>query len=390
MSTAVASALGFARFAYALILPAMKISLHWTYFEAGSLNIANAVGYMIGAIATAPFARRYGTKVSFLASLTLISIFTLIPALTTQLSILLIDRAASGIFGAVALITGGALIAHANMRSPRRVATAALGIYFGGAGLGIVASGAVLPLILSRLGNSGWRLGWLVLTSFCVFALIANYYRTRSLTEPTKPSGTDENVPMKHFRPSFIAYGMFGAGYISFMTFVVAFLQQRGATQGFITLFYVVLGLSAMVSGFFWDRALGVLRQGYGLAATLFLVALGMIIPIISQNRLLVLLAAFSFGIAVMATTTAIMRIAQRNALPSSVTPILGRATFYVAAGQSLGPLVTGLLSDTATGLKLGMKVAAMVCVLAIGASLIQRDNTYTTIINSDRTSTSS
>lgn len=43
---------GFARFAYGLILPAMKSELHWTYAQSGWLNTANAMGYIIGAIVT--------------------------------------------------------------------------------------------------------------------------------------------------------------------------------------------------------------------------------------------------------------------------------------------------------------------------------------------------
>lgn len=43
---------GFARFAYGLILPAMKAELHWTYAQAGWLNTANAIGYIIGAVIT--------------------------------------------------------------------------------------------------------------------------------------------------------------------------------------------------------------------------------------------------------------------------------------------------------------------------------------------------
>ena len=43
---------GFARFAYGLILPAMKEEMGWNYAQAGWLNTANALGYIIGAILT--------------------------------------------------------------------------------------------------------------------------------------------------------------------------------------------------------------------------------------------------------------------------------------------------------------------------------------------------
>ena len=39
-------ALGLARFAYALLLPAMRTSLDWSYVQAGAMNTANAGGYL--------------------------------------------------------------------------------------------------------------------------------------------------------------------------------------------------------------------------------------------------------------------------------------------------------------------------------------------------------
>lgn len=41
----------FARFAYALVLPAMRSELHWSYAQAGWLNTANAIGYLTFVIA---------------------------------------------------------------------------------------------------------------------------------------------------------------------------------------------------------------------------------------------------------------------------------------------------------------------------------------------------
>ena len=47
------------RFAYGLLLPAMKSELAWTYAQAGWLNTANALGYIAGALLTMLLIRRY-------------------------------------------------------------------------------------------------------------------------------------------------------------------------------------------------------------------------------------------------------------------------------------------------------------------------------------------
>lgn len=46
-------ALGLARFACGLLLPAMREDLRWSLAEAGALNTANELGYLLGAAAPA-------------------------------------------------------------------------------------------------------------------------------------------------------------------------------------------------------------------------------------------------------------------------------------------------------------------------------------------------
>ena len=63
--------IGYARFAYALILPAMRTDLHWGYTAAGWLNTANAIGYFLGAVISLATIRRHGPRALFVAGLVL-------------------------------------------------------------------------------------------------------------------------------------------------------------------------------------------------------------------------------------------------------------------------------------------------------------------------------
>src|SRR3984957_12864378 len=63
--------LGLGRFAYALLLPAMRADLGWNYAQAGAINTANAAGYLIGALLAAPIAARIGDKRAFFVGLLL-------------------------------------------------------------------------------------------------------------------------------------------------------------------------------------------------------------------------------------------------------------------------------------------------------------------------------
>ena len=52
----------FARFAYALVLSAMRGELGWDYVQSGWRNTANAIGYLIGAILTRLLIRHAGNR----------------------------------------------------------------------------------------------------------------------------------------------------------------------------------------------------------------------------------------------------------------------------------------------------------------------------------------
>ena len=60
LSLAPAIGLGIGRFAYSLVLPDMRDSLHWSYSTAGFMNTVNAAGYLAGALGGAAFGRRFG------------------------------------------------------------------------------------------------------------------------------------------------------------------------------------------------------------------------------------------------------------------------------------------------------------------------------------------
>ncbi len=60
LSLAPTIGLGIGRFAYALVLPDMRDSLHWSYSAAGFMNTINAVVYLAGALLASRMIRRFG------------------------------------------------------------------------------------------------------------------------------------------------------------------------------------------------------------------------------------------------------------------------------------------------------------------------------------------
>lgn len=373
LALGVVVALGFARFAYALLLPAMRADLHWSYTTAGSLNTANAAGYLLGALLAAPLMARFGARWTFLAGMLVTGLALLGTGAHEALPWLLFTRGLAGASGALTFTAGGVLAAHAASRGRAARSGTVLSVFYAGGGLGILGTGLALPSVLDAFGESSWHVGWLGLGVLALLALpvAAGVRGDEASRPPTRASrGAAE---LRFLRPALIAYTLFAVGYIAYMTFSVALLRARGAGDFEITAFWSVLGLASMAAPWLWGGLLQRAKGGAALGVLLACCALGAGLPVLLASPLVSLASAALFGasfLSVVAATTALVR----HHLPTAAWSA-GVATFTVvfAAFQTLGPLLSGWLSDRAGGLPLGLGVSAALLLLGAGVASLQR-----------------
>ena len=170
-----ASALGLARFAYGLLVPAMRAELGWSLAQAGPLTTANGLGYLLGAAATAPVAGRLGVTTTFRLGMILTAVALAATAVTSSYPSLLLARAAAGAAGALVFIAGGVLASRAAARLRSAVP---LTIYFAGAGLGIAVSGALIPPLLGDHPGR-WPRAWAGLAAAAGLATVVSWTAAR-------------------------------------------------------------------------------------------------------------------------------------------------------------------------------------------------------------------
>jgi predicted MFS family arabinose efflux permease len=96
---------GFARFAYGLLLPAMKSEMGWTYAQAGWLNTANALGYIGGAVLTMLLIRRVPPTRLFAIGMVTTTLALLATGLNAALWWQTVWRIAAGVLGAMLRIS---------------------------------------------------------------------------------------------------------------------------------------------------------------------------------------------------------------------------------------------------------------------------------------------
>jgi predicted MFS family arabinose efflux permease len=366
-----AAALGFARFAYALLLPSMRADLGWTYAEAGAMNGANALGYLGGALIAAAVARKLGTKRTFMLALAATAAALLLSAAVRSFPALLTLRLSAGATGAMVFVAGGGLAAMAGLADTRRAALL-LAVYFAGPGIGIFLSGPVV-WIGTRGTSAEWPGGWLALGGATLLAALAALPALARAPSSEAHAGADLHVKWRPLTSLFIAYALFGSGYIAYMTFIVAFLRNDGFTEPQITVFWAILGAAAVVAAFAWGPILARLPAGRGIFAVLLVLLLGAVLPLAISGAAAAFLSAALFGGSFLAVVTAITHAARQVTPPGSWTRIIGALTVAFALGQCLGPILAGVLSDGANGLRAGMLLSVVLLASAAVVALRQR-----------------
>jgi predicted MFS family arabinose efflux permease len=362
------AALGFARFAYSLLLPAMRNDLHWSFAQAGSLGTAMAAGYLLGSLSIVSVERRLGTAAVFMGGLVLTGATLLATALFRDYTILLLLRFIAG------LVTGGVFIAGftlaARAGAPSNRSTLFTVIYSSGGGVGMVLSGLLLPPVLAH--GWGWPGGWLMLAAMTLVAIalvIPGVARVpRAVDQATVGTGT----PLGHLRPILLAYLLYGAGYYALMTFVIVYLRSAGYDHAHIVDFWIVAGLAVSISMFLWGPLLERMRGSRSVALTTgVLIASGLVLLLL-HGLFAVMLSAVLFGGSLMASAFAHLDYARELVPAHAWTRIIAVMTVMFSLGQMTGPLLCGAIADHG-GLRIGMFTAIGLLILCIVLASLQR-----------------
>ena len=362
----------FARFAYALMLPAMRADLGLNYSQAGALNTANAIGYLGGALFAARYVSALGNRRLFCTGMVATVIAILGSGLTGDFVAQLGLRTVAGVGGAMVFICGAVLASNIFPDRPR-LASSAIAVYFGGAGAGILLSGAGVPPLLAIAGDDAWRSAWLAIgivsALFAVFAIWA----ARQIDEPS--SGARGGAwPIAELRAALASYFLFGAGYIAYMTFVVAWMVSHGRAALDVSLTWGTLGIATLVAPLAWRVPRARWRAATVLAASGVVLGIGATLPLVSTSRPAMLMSAVFFGGAMFTAPAAVTDLVKTSLPKTSWGSAVSVFTVVFAIGQAIGPVLTGWLADVTKSLQAGL--AGSVAILAVASATAMRQRT--------------
>jgi predicted MFS family arabinose efflux permease len=364
LSLAPTIGVGIGRFAYALVLPDMRDALHWSYSAAGFMNTINAAGYLVGALMASRLIRRYGLSAAVRWG-TLACVVSLAQcAITDNFVALGFARLLAGLGAAVAFVAGGALAATIAQSRPER-ADFLLSLFYAAPGIGILASGLIAPFVLQSYGPGSWWIVWWAMTALSVAMIVP------LLLRPIESRAKFADAAPAQFavRPVLIylaGYFLFGAGYIAYMTFMIAYVRDAGGGAVAQSAFWCLIGLSAFVTPWAWRGVLALNRGGVSTAIILSINALGAALPLFGHSTALLAISALVFGVAffaVVGSTTAFVRF---NYPPAEWPKGIAAMTIAFGVGQTLGPIAVGAITDALGSLSYALNVSA--AMLAAGA----------------------
>lgn len=364
---------GFARFAYGLLLPAMRAELGWSYTQAGWLNTANALGYVVGAVLTLLLLRRLPPASLFAFGVWTTAITLFATGLNEALWAQSFWRFAAGFLGAMSFATGGALAAALFKDQPHRNALS-IAIYFGvGGGLGIVLSGLSLPLVLSFYGNSSWAWGWVVIGVISFVFCPLSIWAARQMRPASGGAPNAAPVPVRRMLGEFAGYAGFGLGYIVYLTFIAAWMTAQQAEAWQIAGVWTLVGVCISASPFVWRRIFARFANGVPLALILVNIAIGSSLPVLWSGSTGLVVSAMIFGLSVFMAPGAITNFTRQNLPQESWGAAISWFTVTFAIAQTLGPVGAGLIGDIMGDIGASLLAASGVLLLGAVAALSQQ-----------------
>jgi len=273
--------LGLARFAYTPLIPALIAAKWFSPSQAVYLGAANLAGYLAGALIARELGSRAGSVRALRAMMVLASLSAFACAVPISFVWFFGWRFLAGLSGGVIMVLAASTILPHVAPSKRGFVG---GVIFAGVGLGVAASGTLVPLLLQQ----GVRQSWYGLGVLSVLLTLVSWKAWPADVSITA-RGHDHAAPTRSrplgvIRALGAEYGLNALALVPHMVFLVDFVA-RGLGQGISagSHYWVLYGIGATVgpllTGHLADRA------GFGpaLRVAFAIEAVAILLPAVSS-----------------------------------------------------------------------------------------------------------
>ncbi|MDX8514746.1 YbfB/YjiJ family MFS transporter [Mesorhizobium captivum] len=351
---ALAVAMGIGRFVYTPILPGMMEELHLTPADAGWIASANYLGYLIGALAAAGGWAHGRERLLMFSSLAASAVLAASMGLNETMAAFIVIRFLAGLASAFVMVFMSSIVFSHLAASGRGHLQA---LHFGGVGLGIAASSALLAVLVTE--HAGWAAGWLWSGALSVAGLLVVALLAGSATPANGVDGPEPALPKdRSLTKMILAYGLFGFGYVVTATFLVAIVRQGGGGRVFEATVWMVAGLAGFPSTWFWQKLAARTGLYAAYCVSCLVEVVGVTASVVVKGFTGPLLAGVLLGGTFIAITALGLQAARQLA-PQAPRRIFAVMTAAFGLGQIIGPIAAGLLAQASGNYVLASIMAA-------------------------------
>jgi len=232
--------IGLARFAYTPLIPALIAAGWFSPAQAVYLGAANLGGYLVGAFAARPVATRVAPRLALRAAMVLAAVAFFACAQPLSFAWFFVWRALAGAAGGILMVVAAPTVLAIVPPGRRGLAGGAI---FTGVGLGIAATGLLVPLLL----RSGLTATWLGLGTVSAALTVAAWLFWPAAPHLSATSHRRTRFPAP-VRAAVAIYGLDAVGVVPHMIFLVDFVARglgRGMAAGAAC--WIAFGLGAML-----------------------------------------------------------------------------------------------------------------------------------------------
>jgi MFS family permease len=383
----VVGALGFGRFAYTPILPAMKNALSLSYAQMGWIGTGNFIGYLAFSLLGGYLATRIGPRQVISISLVLVAIGLFLTGLSNSFEFALIMRTLTGAGSAGSNVPIMALASAWFASNRRGMAT---GVLVSGSSVALLLLGPLIPYILESFPGSGWRVCWYTLGGLTLFIALLNYLLIRNRPEDKnlQPIGNSPaplattfsfswrslyaSRPLWHLAGVFFTFGF---SYIIYIQFFFAYLiNEAGLSVEKAGGYLMLLGILSIFCGPFWGTVSDFIGRKYGLALVFLTQGTSYLIFGLVKSGSGYLLSTILFGLTAWSVPSIIAAAVGDSVHPRMVPAALGFAILILGMGQALAPPVAGKIADLTGSFTPAFILSAVIAFTGmIGALLIRQ-----------------
>ncbi|MEX3007458.1 YbfB/YjiJ family MFS transporter [Hoeflea sp. TYP-13] len=349
-----AIAMGIGRFAFTPLLPLMREDGLVGISDGGVLASVHFLGYWLGAVFAAKIP--YPPKTVLRLSLIAIGVSTFAMGMTDSLLLWSVLRWICGVCSAFALV----LVSNYYIKKLADLGLSQKqGWVFSGVGIGIAVAGSGTLAIMA--GGIGSAHSWLI---FGGATLVAAVVVCAGIGPEIAASRADAQSQGSRTSPLswrlVIAYGTAGIGYIIPATYLPVMARETVSSPLLFGLAWPVFGIAAFLSTLLAARINSRYSNAQIWTASQFIMAAGLVLPVIWPHISTVIIAGICVGGTFMIITMMGMKEAHRIAPVHDVMRHISVMTAAFASGQMIGPLFAGVLYDVTRSFNASLVITSL------------------------------